>query len=461
MNLRPYQERGKSNIINRPSNALFFPLGYGKTRTVLSAVHDLMWDYLTVQKVLVLAPKRVALIEWPSQLQREMPGTQYVVVHSDKANQIRQKVQFYFMSYSSLAWYYREALNNPKGLPEFDMVVYDEGTFLKSPSSTRWKICETMFKNIKRKVLLAGKPAPNGLLDLWGQIYLLDGGERLFGSLENFRTCKFIVTGGDVYKRYEPMRGTADWVAEQLADLVTTIRPEEKLQLPELIPVEIVCELSPSQRKKYDRLEKRDIFDGSEFKKICDNPASSLMSLRQMAQGFVYAGKEEPDLPAEEVHDHKIEAVQEIYDSSAGSNILIAVQFIEDVKRLQARFNCPAIYSKTSDSDTASYISQWNAGKLPMLAVHPASVSHGMNLQSGGNIVIWFGLPWDLDHYDQLNGRLHRSGQDKVVRVYHIIMKDTIDEVIMAVLRRKDVTQTALLSSLAEYVAKKSNGGAI
>ena len=461
MKLRTYQERGKNNIVNKPANALFFPMGYGKTRTVLSAIYDLMWDHLTVQKVLVLAPKRVALIEWPTQLEREIPGARYVVVHSDKANQIRQNAQFYFMSYSSLAWFYRETLNTPQGLPHFDMVVYDESTFLNTPSSTRWKICETMFTNIKRKVLLAGKPSPNGILDLWGQIYLLDQGKRLFGSLENFRTCKFMVTGGDVYKRYEPMRGTAEWVAEQLADLVTTIKPHEKLQLPELIEIDIACEMGSSEQKQYERLEKRDIFEGNAFRKICDNPASSLMSLRQMAQGFMYAGKDDQEKAPEMVHHHKIEAVQEIVDGNADSNILIAVQFIEDVKRLQAKFKCPAIYSKTTDKETADYIKRWNAGNLPMLAVHPASVAHGMNLQSGGNIVIWFGLPWDLDHYDQLNARLHRSGQDKVVRVYHLIMKDTIDEVIMSVLKKKDVTQTALLTSLAEYVAKKSNGGAI
>jgi len=455
---RPYQLRGKDKIISSPSCGLFFSMGLGKTLSTLDAIHELMWNYLSVRKVLVIAPKRVARIAWPQQIKEWYPDLKYSVIYDDKERDLAKYAEIYLLSYSTLPWLYRKMIKDPNSVPKFDMVVYDESKFLKNQGSQRWELCNAMFANVKRKVILSGKPAPNGLLDMWSQIYLLDNGERLFRSYEAFRSCKFIPAGEGIYKRYEPMQGTREWIAKQISDIIITIKDDESVKLPALIQNTVKCELDDWDQKSYDKFERDHLISIGDLDIICNNPASSLAKLRQFAQGFMYGAPKELTKGRDTmtIHVKKLEALGEIIDGSVGMNMIVAVQFIEDVIKIKEWFhNPPAIYSGTTDKQSDKYIADWNAGKIPLLIVHPASVSHGLNIQSGGNVIVWFGIPWDLDHYDQLLARLVRPGQIFNVIEHIICMTNTIDEVILKSLAKKDKTQNSLIDELVKYIEEK------
>ena len=445
--LWPFQARGRDKIINDLIHGLFFRMGFGKTLTVLHAIHELMWNRLQIRRVLVLAPKKVARIEWPKQIDKWTEGFKYTVVHTNKAKQIRDNCDIYIMSYSSLPWLYKEMLYRPKGLPSFDMVVYDESTYLKNESSKRWQLCEAMFADVKRAVALAGKPAPNGQLDWWAQIYLLDRGARLFRSFDAFRSAKFISCGNGLHKRYEPMVGAKLWIQNQLADLVTVVTESEHVKLPPIMYTDIHVDLTPSEYKEYKKLEHNHLLALPDDVVLCENPAASMMKLRQYSQGFVYT-----DTSTYKINTSKIEALEDIVLNSEGCNILCAVQFVEDVLAIQKKFkNTPAIYGATTDKEAERLVNRWNDKKIPLLIVNPTTCAHGLNIQDGGHIIVWYGLTWNLDEYDQLNARLYRAGQTMPVSVHHIVMKETIDEVILSVLKRKDKTQMDVLTALNNY----------
>lgn len=452
---RAYQLRGRDKIINSLTSALFFRMGLGKTRSVLGAVQELMWNYFTVRKVIVVAPKRVAHIAWPQQIEEWLPEARYSVVYADKENDLSKYAEIYIVSFSTLPWLYRKMISDPGSIPKFDMVVIDESTKIKNPGTKTLELCKEMFGSIPRRVLLSGKPAPNGLLDLWAQIYFLDQGQRLFRTFEAFRTCKFIATGEGIHKRYEPMTGTREWIAGQLADLVETVTTDDSVQLPELIENFVVCELSDWNQKTYDKLERDQLISIGDTDIVCNNPAASLMKLRQFTQGFLY----DAGVTTGFSDITKLEALKEIIEGSDSANIICAVQFKEDIRRIQRWYpKTPAIYSETSDKDTLKHIQDWNAGKIPLLLVHPSSVSHGLNIQAGGNVIVWYGLPWNLDEYEQLIARLHRSGQMLNVTVHHICIRNTVDEIIMACLKKKARTQNTLLDELVGYMDKKLGG---
>lgn len=443
---REYQKRGVEWIVSRENSAVFARMGYGKTYMALKAINALMWDHLKVQRTLVLAPKRVAHIAWPEQIKRWAPDLKFTTVFDDKERELRKKVDVYLVSYSTLPWLYKEVLNNPKGLPRFDFVILDESTFIKHDGSNRTQIVKALLKWIPRKLLLAGKPAPNGLLDFWSQIHFLDGGARLGRTFDQYKRERFIASGSGMHKRYSPMKGTQEWVAKALSDIAFTLTSSDELNLPKLIENDIVIQLAPSLMKRYKRLEDKSTIDFSDVTLSANSASALSMKVRQFTQGFMY----DDDGVSRGIHQEKYEALKSIIENNEGDNILCPVQFIEDIKFLQRMIpGTPAIYSGTSDKDTARYLEQWNKGEIPLLLIHPASVSHGLNLQSGGHTIIWYALTWDLDHYEQVIARLLRSGQiAKSVVVHHLICKDTIDELIIQAIRRKAKVQDKTLNTM-------------
>ena len=457
INLRPFQQRGRAAIV-RGSAALFFRMGYGKTRATLAAIHDLMRDSFEVQKVLVLAPKRVATVAWPEQI-KNLPiinKMKWVVVHGKKSQLIRQDAEMYIMSYSSLPWLYKEAINHPEGLPRFDLVVFDESTYVKHRSSNRWKLCNALFEHVPRKVLLAGKPMPNTLLDIWAPIYLLDKGKRLFKNYTDFRTNRFIVSGGEgMNKRYLPLTGTREWIATQLADIAVTVMESEDIQMPPYIPNFIYCTMDDGDYKQYNELVKKTLLSVEERKFTTANAGMLSGKLRQYVQGFLYMEGE----PTQRFHTAKLDVLVDILEQSQGENALIAIQFKEDAAIIKTKYpDIPVINSDTPDKLIEQYLEQWNAGKLSKMVVQPDSVAHGLNIQDGGHVLIYYSLTWNLDHYEQLIARLDRVGQTKRVVVHHIVMANTIDEVILAALKRKAYTQDSVLKLLVEYRRELLNG---
>jgi len=453
MQQRAYQKRGTDWIVSKKECAIFAKMGYGKSKMALDAINSLMWDYLTVRKVIILAPKRVALYAWPEQIEKWAPNLSYVVVHKDKEKEFRQNVNLYVISYSSLPWLYKKILAGETGFPKFDMVILDESTFIKHSSSTRTQLVKAMFRPVRRKVIMAGKPLPNGMKDLWSQIHFLDDGQRLGRTKDSFISSRFIAVGNGTHKRYEPMVGTQDWIVKKLSDIAFTLTKSDELTLPKLIENIVKIDLPSNLVKEYNKLKKDLKIDLDDTTISATSKSALTMKVRQFTSGFIY----DEDGGVHRIHDLKYDALVDVIENSEGDNILCAVQFVEDVRYLQEKFpGTPAIYSGATDDQIVKALDDWNAGKLPLMFVNPASVAYGLNLQGGGKTIVVYSLTWDFDHDAQFIARLHRSGQESdTVVVHRFCMTGTVDENMIASLRHKDVEQETTLTKLEEV----TNGG--
>jgi SNF2 family DNA or RNA helicase len=451
MNFKPYnyQKECISFLNNTPKAGLFLDMGMGKTGITLSAIKDAMYDYWDCDRVLIIAPLRVVLIAWPSELQKwsEFKDIPYTILHGpQKEYNLRSNAKIFLINYDGLRWL--NSKNEEDLVPQFDMVVLDESTFIKNSTTLRYKIIKKLFYKAKRKVILTGTPAPNGLLNLYGQISFLDD-QALGRSFYSFRNNFFTPVGRYGYK-WVPRRGTTEIINKKVAPLVKILKAKDYLDMPGLNINEILVDLPEKKREEYKKLE-RDFFLELESGESVTafNAASLSMKLRQYVQGFIY--KNETSIL---IHDTKLNVLKELLESAAGNPILCAVQFIQDINMIQSFFSkmkIPAVYSKTKGSDSTKYIKQWNAGKIPLLLTHPASMGHGLNLQTGGHTVVWFGITWSLEQHDQLNCRLYRNNQENTVIINYIIMRKTVDEAIMSALRDNATTQANLIQSLRRY----------
>lgn len=426
--------------MSHPTAALFLDCGLGKTVITLTAIFDLTLDSFQIRKVLSIAPLRVARDTWPAEIEKwdHLKGLTYAVAVGSEAERtaaLRKKAQIYLINRENVPWLIEES-----GLPfDYDMVVVDELSSFKSHQAKRFKSLLKVRPKVKRIVGLTGTPAANGLMDLWAEFRLLDMGKRLGRFIGNYRSTYFVPDKRNQHMvfSYKPKPGAEKAIYRQISDITISMKNTDYLKLPPLVMNEISVRLSAEEWRHYQTLKDEMVLSlkGKEIDAV--SAAALSNKLLQMANGAVY----DETGSAIKIHDRKLEALEDIIEAANGKPVLVAYWFKHDLERICKRLSAERL-------DSADSMKRWNAGKIPVAVIHPASAGHGLNLQAGGCSLVWFGLTWSLELYQQANARLWRQGQKETVVIHHIIAKDTIDENVMAALIKKEVGQTALLSAV-------------
>lgn len=443
--LHSYQNRAVQFIKDKKRCALWLFLGAGKSPISLTAASDLIESF-EVSRVLVIAPLRVAQSVWKQEASKwshtkhlsvsvatgsEKNRLEALCTGSDVTTINRENVQW--------------LVNHYKKKWPFDMVIIDESQSFKSAASQRFKALKKIIPMTDYMVLLTGTPSPNGMLDLWSQMFLIDSGAALGRTMTAYKN-RFFESDYMGYN-YTIRPGQTDVIQELVRPYVLSMDAADYLEMPDRIDLYEVVTLTPKQLKQYRDFQKTlltELVNGEEVEAV--NAAVLAGKLLQMANGALYHGDEGE---WQEVHAGKVEALADIIERDPTENLLVAYNFKSDIARITEAFPDAVVLDK--DPET---INKWNRGEIKMLLAHPASASAGLNLQAGGSVLVWFGLPWSLEYYQQFNGRLHRQGQTKPVRVIHIITEDTIDSHVMAVLNDKEKVQTSMLSALRTIIAK-------
>ena len=447
-----YQKYAIEYIKSHPVTALFLDMGLGKTVTTLTAIRDLMYDSFEIKHVLVVAPLRVTRDTWPEEIRKwdhlkELTFSVVVGTVAERRRALQQEADIYIVNRENLAWLYQNSRL------DFDMVVLDELSSFKNAQSKRFKAMKAMRPKVKRIVGLTGTPSGNGLMDLWAEFRLLDMGERLGKYISQYRNLYFTPDkrNGMVVFSYKPLPGAEAVIYHQIADITVSMKAADYLKMPELVSVAKEVTLSEKERKRYDELKKSLVLELPGGEVTAANAASLTLKLSQMANGAIYTD----DKKVVNIHDRKLDALEDLVESANGQPVLVAYWFKHDKDRIQKRMEARELKEPQDFAD-------WNAGKIPVALIHPASAGHGLNLQQGGSILIWFGLTWSLEPYKQTNARLWRQGQQScTVIIQHIVAKGTIDERILKVLEHKDGTQAALIDAVKADLGmtEPGNGG--
>ena len=436
-----YQAYATDFILQNPVAAVFLDMGLGKSVITLTAIKDLCLDSFQVRKVLVIAPLRVARDTWPSEIEKwdHLKDLKYSVAvgtEMERKTALMQKANVYIINRENVQWLVEES-----GLPfDYDMVVIDELSSFKSFQAKRFRSLLKVRPTVKRMVGLTGTPSSNGLMDLWAQFRLLDLGKRLGRFITHYRNQYFTPDkrNGQVVFSYKPLPGAEEAIYSAISDITISMKAVDHLNMPECVMNEVKVALSEKERKTYNTM-KADLVVSLQGEEIDAGTAAALAGkLSQMANGAVYG----EDKKYIEFHNRKLDALEDLIEAANGKPVLVAYWFKHDLERIKKRFDVREI-------STSKDIQDWNKGKIPVAVIHPASAGHGLNLQAGGSTMVWFGLTWSLELYQQANARLWRQGQqaDTVV-IHHIIAAGTIDERIMAALRNKDKTQSALIEAV-------------
>ena len=447
-----YQKYAIEYIKSHPITALFLDMGLGKTVTTLTAIRDLMYDAFEVKRVLVIAPLRVARDTWPDELRKwdhlkELTCSVVVGTVAERRRALQQDADIYIVNRENLAWLYENSRL------DFDMVVLDELSSFKNAQSKRFKAMKAMRPKVKRIVGLTGTPSGNGLMDLWAEFRLLDMGERLGKYISQYLSLYFKPDkrNGMVVFSYKPLPGAEEVIYHQIADITVSMKANDYLEMPKLVSVAKEVTLSEKEKKRYDELKKSLVLELPGGEVTAANAASLTMKLSQMANGAIYTD----DKNVVSIHDRKLDALEDLVESANGQPVLVAYWFKHDKDRIQKRMEARELKESQDFAD-------WNARKIPVALIHLASAGHGLNLQQGGSILIWFGLTWSLELYQQTNARLWRQGQQsRTVIIQHIVAKGTIDERILKVLEHKDGTQAALIDAVKADLGmmEPGNGG--
>lgn len=436
-----YQKFATQKIEELPACALFLAMGLGKTVCTLTAVNDLMYDSFKVSKVLVIAPKRVALDTWTTESKKwdhlkHLEISRVLGSRGERITALEKDADIYVTNREQVTWlvdYLR------KQWP-FDMIVIDESSSFKSNTSKRFKSLRIVRPLVDRIVLLTGTPAPNGLMDLWPQLYLLDMGQRLGKTITGFRNRYFVPAkfDGHIVYQWEPKRGADDAIHKKIDDICISMKAEDYLKLPERIVNDISIALDDKEMALYRKLERERVLKLDEETITAATAAAVYNKLLQMANGAIY--DEYGDYI--NIHDKKISALGEIIENACGHPVLVFYDFRSDYDRLLK------VYPKARTLNSQKDIQDWNAGKIPLLLAQPASMGHGLNIQAGGHICVWFGLNWSLELYQQANARLHRQGQQHTVIVHRLITQGTVDEQVIKRLESKDDRQESLMEAV-------------
>lgn len=447
-----YQRRAVEWVIDHPRCALLLDMGLGKSVITLTAVSSLI-DSCEARRVLVVAPKKVAETTWSSEAEKwdHLRGLRVVKVlgtERQRREALTRDADVYVTGRDSFAWL---AARYGGALP-FDMLVIDELTSFKSPKSLRFKAMRVAASGVRRVVGLTGTPAPNGLADLWAQMYCIDGGERLGKSVTRYRETYFNMhKWNNITVRCEAKPGSERAIRDRIADICLSMQAKDYLQLPRLVEITEAVELSPNVMEKYRRFEREKVLEfkaahgGEEAQVLAASAAGLMNKLSQFANGAVYDG----DGAAWEVHGEKLDRLSEIAEAANGG-VLVFYQYRHDAERIAERLRAVRVRVYRDGRD----LEDWNAGKIDVLLAHPASTAYGLNMQQGGHYIVWFGTGWNLEHYQQANARLHRQGQRHPVTVYRLICAGTVDERACAAIEDKKGVQQGLLDSLAHLMRK-------
>lgn len=440
-----YQKRATAFILEHDACGLFLEMGLGKTVITLTAIDELMNDRFEVQKVLAIAPLRVAEDTWSRESKKweHLQHLRISKILGDAATRIKAlkaSADVYVINRENVVWLVEYLEENRIRWP-FDMVVIDELSSFKSNQAKRFKALRKMRPMMDRIVGLTGTPAANSLMDLWAEMYLLDRGERLGRTLTAYRGNYFRPGYGNGYVTYkwEPRRGSLEAITQRIADITVSMKAEDYLTLPDKIETTIEVSLDEKATKAYKEMERESLLTLDEEEIVAMDAAAVMSKLLQVANGFIYDDKHDP----KHIHTAKLEALEEIVEA-ADSPVLVFYNFQADKDAILAKFHDARLLQCDAD------IEDWNRGKVQMLLAHPASAGFGLNLQDGGHIMAWYGLPWSLEQYLQAVARLQRQGQKYPVMVYHIIAKGTVDEQVIASLSKKDITQSALIGILKD-----------
>lgn len=436
-----YQTYATNFILDHPVAAVFLDMGLGKSVITLTAIFDLCLDSFLVRKVLVIAPLRVARDTWPAEIKKwdHLKGLTYSVAIGTEVERkaaLQQRVSVYIINRENVQWLVEES-----GLTfDYDMVVVDELSSFKSYQAKRFRSLLKVRPGVQRMVGLTGTPSSNGLMDLWAEFRLLDLGKRLGRFITYYRNTYFQPDkrNGQVVFSYKPLPGAEDRIYEAISDITISMKAVDHLNMPECVMNEVKVALSEKERKTYETM-RRDLVVSLQGEEIdAGNAAALANKLSQMANGAAYS----EDKHYLELHSRKLDALEDLIEAANGKPVLVTYWFKHDLERIRKRFTVREI-------STSKDIADWNAGEIPVAVIHPASAGHGLNLQAGGSTMIWFGLTWSLELYQQVIARLWRQGQkaDTVV-IHHIITAGTIDERIMSALRKKEKTQSALIDAV-------------
>jgi SNF2 family DNA or RNA helicase len=412
----------------------------------LTAVQDLMYDRFEVEKTLVIAPLRVAEDTWSREADkwdhlRSLRISKVLGSAKTRIQALHADADLYVINRENVVWLVRYLKSRKEPWP-FDMVVIDELSSFKSSQAQRFKALWKIRPHVKRIVGLTGTPAANSLMDLWAEIGILDAGERLGRFIGRYRETyfrpAFVSPSGVVYK-YTPRPGALEAITERISDITISLKASDYLELPDEIDSVIGVELPGKAKEAYRKMERDALLELEDRQITALNAAAVVSKLTQISNGLIYDG----DGRASRIHDAKTDALKELIEQADGP-VLVFYEFREDAEHLLRQIDGAVMLAGEAE------IMQWNAGRIPVLLAHPASVGYGLNLQDGGHIIVWYGLTWSLEQYQQANARLYRQGQQKPVIIHHILAAGTIDEQVMAALRHKDTSQAALLAALKE-----------
>ena len=457
-----YQKHCIEQIISLPRVGLFLDMGLGKTVISLSAVKILKYEMLQVNRVLVIAPKKVAEGTWGMETQKwdHLSDLRISTVLGSEAQRkaaLAANADVYIINRENVVWL-RDLYRNAW---PFDMVIVDEASGFKSHTAKRFKALASVSCHIRRMVLLTGTPTPNGLMDLWSQIFLLDGGERLQKRFTWYRDIYFEpdVRGayGQVFS-YRPKKGSEETILKKVSDICISMKAEDYLTLPEMIFDTVPVILDPKAEKAYREMEKQMVLEIPEDDEMITALSAAALStkLLQLSNGAVY----DTDGTVHEVHGCKLDALKELIEGlkERGKSALVFYQFQHDMDRILGMLHdMPLITACVLDGPDT--IDAWNCGELDVLLAHPASASYGLNLQAGGNHIIWFGLTWNYEQYVQANARLHRQGQEEKVIVHHLVSQGTRDTDVIKALEHKDQAQQYVLDSLKARIRRVKDAG--
>ena len=447
----PYQQYCAARIVADAAVGLFLDMGLGKTVITLDAINTLRYDRWAVQRVLIIAPKKVAEGTWTKEAQkwehlRHLRISAVLGSQQKRLRALATPADIYVINRDNVAWlvdYFKNAW-------PFDMVVLDESSSFKNSQSKRFKALKLVRSRINRLVELTGTPASNGLIDLWAQIYLLDGGARLGRTLGQYRERFF-----DPDKRsrtqifsYTPKDGSMEYIQQAIGDICVSMKAEDYLNLPDRMFDDVPVVLDDKARKAYRQLERDLLLELDEGQITAASAGVLTGKLLQLCNGAVYDSEKRPLA----IHNCKVEAFLEVLEQLNGQHCLVFYNFQHDRDRLLAALEPLGlrvrVYQNAADEDA------WNAGEVDVLLAHPASCAYGLNLQNGGHHIVWFGLTWSLEQYEQANKRLHRQGQRHPVIVHHLVVQGSMDEDVIESLRAKGDTQEALMDALKARIKK-------
>lgn len=443
-----YQEYAKEFVVKQNVSALFLDCGLGKTVITLTAIWELLLDYFEVRKVLIIAPRRVCRDIWPSELQKwnHLKGIEISIVlgsERERITALNRRANVYVINRENVEWLVGHCRW------DFDMVVIDELSSFKSHKAKRFKALKRVRPMVRRIVGLTGTPAPNGLIDLWAEIGLLDMGQRLGRFIGGYRERFFVPDkrSREMIFSYKPRQGAEEAIYELISDICISMKAADYLEMPECIYNRVEVTMNEKERKLYQQLERDMLIPFEEGDIDAVNAAGLSNKLMQMANGAVY----DENGAVKHIHDRKLEVLEDLVEAANGKPVLVAYWYKHDLERIKK-------YVGAVELDTAEDMRKWNAGEIPVAVIHPASAGHGLNLQAGGSTLVWFGLTWSLELYQQMNARLWRQGQKETVVIHHLTAKGTLDERVMEALEKKDCGQSALVDAVKARIGGVRDG---